>query len=153
MSAIAVLLVVVVVGYVASPLIRRDAKEEPPPKSIEPEGLEVDGVVYESEAEWALERLLGRAGAGVPAARASRSELEAEIEAWVAAVSDERRRARVSRRVTCQVCGKPFRPGDNYCARCGHPHPGICAHCGARYRPGDRFCTQCGAAIAGGQRP
>jgi hypothetical protein len=153
MSGLALLLAAAAVGYVSYPLLRRCPEGESTATPVEPREVEVGGVLYESEAEWALERLLGRACAGTPTAtaRTSRTDLEGQIEAWVASVRDERRRARAGRRVLCQACGKPFRPGDHYCARCGQPHPAICVHCGVRYRPGDRFCTQCGAAVPGGR--
>ncbi|MDI7276117.1 MAG: zinc ribbon domain-containing protein [Anaerolineae bacterium] len=155
MSVVATLLLAAaVVVYVSYPLFRRRGGAQAVAVALSPDAFVVDGVAYESEEEWALERALGRAGEGAEGVYAfrARADLDAGIEQQVAALRLERREARAGgRRLVCEGCGKPFRSGDNYCARCGQPHPSICLRCGERVRPGDRFCTRCGAAVAGGQ--
>lgn len=154
MSLIVVLLLTVAaVAYVVYPLFYGPPAKQPVVLAALPQTVVVDGVAYQSEDEWAVDRALGKAGEGELEVQPSQAlaDLEAEIERQVATIRAERREARVGRRRTvCENCGKVFQSGDRFCARCGEPHPNVCPACGERHRPEDRFCTRCGTALPGG---
>lgn len=140
--------------YVLWPLLKPSAAATQPAQPLLPCCV-VDGVNYGTEAEWAIERVLGRAGEGEPDADAAqqRAALAAELERRVEQVRHERRSARMQKgRVLCSECGRPFGAGDRYCARCGEPHPSVCRRCGERHRPDDRYCSSCGLALPSGGR-
>jgi predicted amidophosphoribosyltransferase len=115
--------------------------------------LIADGVTYESEEEWAVDRKLGKVGEAEPEMRSYRAlaYLEEEIEQRVATIRAQRREARArSKRTLCAGCGKAFQAGDRYCARCGEAHPNSCPKCGERHHASDRYCTRCGMVLPRG---
>jgi len=154
MSLILVLLLTAAVAaYVIRPLFGGPVADGPVLPSVALPALVMDGVAYQDEDEWAIDRALDKAAEGEPELQAYRSQadLEAEIEEKVVSIKAQRREARAqSKRTLCEKCGKPFQAGDRFCARCGDPHPNVCAECGERHRPGDRFCTGCGSVLPGG---
>ena len=155
MTLIALLLLAAgAVAYVGYPLMvrREDAQSLPP--SAAPNTIVVHGVAYATEEEWTLDRLLGKVDEGEPEAQTSASlaELADRIERRVAALRVQGKRApAVSKRSLCPACGRAFQAGDQFCGRCGTPHPHVCPQCGERHRPGDNFCPHCGVALPGGQ--
>ncbi len=50
---------------------------------------------------------------------------------------------------TCPRCGKPTRPGDQFCRSCGAPRGGsTCPRCRSPVSANDAFCASCGAPVA-----
>ena len=54
----------------------------------------------------------------------------------------------------CTQCGRPYEPGQSFCAGCGRPilqtpseSSAVCPACGAALLFGARFCAQCGHAF------
>lgn len=52
--------------------------------------------------------------------------------------------------LACPDCGRPYRPGDIFCAACGASLADTCPQCGAPHRPEDAFCVRCGAPLTEG---
>ncbi len=77
--------------------------------------------------------------APAPAAPATATNLDEFIEQAVQA----------KRRHRCPQCDHPVRPGDRFCAMCGHPlqRTTTCPECGAQVPEKARFCTACGQAL------
>jgi hypothetical protein len=50
--------------------------------------------------------------------------------------------------LACPDCGRPYQPGDAFCAACGASLADTCPQCGALYHPGDAFCARCGTPLA-----
>lgn len=50
--------------------------------------------------------------------------------------------------VSCEICGRPDRWRERYCAHCGHDLARACAGCGEANHPTNRFCTGCGDTFA-----
>ncbi len=151
--AIIFVLMAAAAAYVVLPLLRHGRRPGPILLAVAAGPVVIDGVAYDSEEEWAVDRAMRRAGDGEPRPRTYRgqAELEADIEKGVAALRRRRRADRaVPRRPLCPRCGKPFQAGDQFCARCGEAHPSLCPQCGERHKPGDRFCTCCGTMLLAG---
>jgi rRNA maturation endonuclease Nob1 len=49
--------------------------------------------------------------------------------------------------LACPDCGRPYQPGDAFCAACGASLADTCPQCGAPYHPGDAFCARCGTPL------
>lgn len=153
MSLLVVLLIALAaVAYVASPLLGGPRPGGRVLVAATPATFVAQGVAYQSEDEWAIDRALDKVEGDEPQVRVHRdqTELEREIERRVAEIRNEQRDARRRNKHTCPSCGRSFQPGESYCARCGAPHPRVCPQCGKRFRQGDAFCTACGSALAGG---
>ena len=74
------------------------------------------------------------------------ADLDARIEAEVLSVRQILRAERDDN--VCPTCGRPFSPGDLFCAGCGARLSAACAGCGRAVRSMDLFCTACGAELA-----
>jgi len=72
------------------------------------------GTVYAGRAEAELDRALGRL---------AEEEAGEEIEKKTRAAQRKRKRARPVEKAACPNCGRPYEPGDRFCARCGHELP------------------------------
>lgn len=49
--------------------------------------------------------------------------------------------------LACPDCGRPYQPGDAFCAACGASLADTCPQCGALHHPGDAFCARCGTPL------
>ncbi len=67
-------------------------------------------VVYADREEAELDQALGRL---------AEEEVGEEIEDKGRAARRKRKRARPAKKATCPKCGRPYEPGDRFCARCG----------------------------------
>jgi cytochrome c-type biogenesis protein CcmF len=67
-------------------------------------------IVYADREEAGLDRALGRLA----------GEVDEEIEKKGRASRRKRTRARPAKKADCPKCGRPYEPGDRFCARCGH---------------------------------
>jgi len=83
-------------------------------------------------------------------------EIDAEIEALQTLDVDDG--------PACLQCGKPYQPGDAFCAGCGQSLPAVeippaaevtpaCPDCGAPAHSDDAFCAKCGASLAVSTQP
>jgi hypothetical protein len=52
--------------------------------------------------------------------RLAEEEVDEGIEKKGRATRRKRQRARPARETACPKCGRPYEPGDRFCARCGH---------------------------------
>jgi cytochrome c-type biogenesis protein CcmF len=68
-------------------------------------------VVYADREEAELDQALGRL---------AEEEVGEEIEDKGRAARRKRKRARPAKKATCPKCGRPYEPGDRFCAKCGH---------------------------------
>lgn len=80
-------------------------------------------------------------------------DLDAQIEAEIAALRQISGPAAATSGATCPACRQTARPGDNFCRSCGNRLAQSCPDCGASVHAADHFCERCGAelllAIAG----
>jgi len=138
--------------YVIYPLLKPDRPHAVIGGTIDHPGLVVDGVVYCSEEEWALEREMGKASQDAAKATSSPlADLDTAIEAGVAALRAARHTAAPPDGSTiCSACGHPFRPGEAFCPHCGKHRSSPCPHCGRHPAAGDLYCAACGTRLKGG---
>jgi cytochrome c biogenesis factor len=68
-------------------------------------------------ATWPSGRRLAQEG--VVAAVEAKAEVDEEIEKRVR-TRRKRKRARPAKEAACPKCGRPYEPGDRFCAKCGH---------------------------------
>jgi len=68
-------------------------------------------VVCADREEAELDRALGRL---------AEEEVEEELEKKGRAARRKRKRARPAKKAVCPKCGRPYEPGDRFCAKCGH---------------------------------
>ena len=68
-------------------------------------------VVYADREEAELDRALGRL---------AEEKVDEKIEQRDRATRRKRKRARPAKKAACPRCGRPYEPGDRFCAKCGH---------------------------------
>lgn len=74
------------------------------------------------------------------------ADLVAAVEAEVSALI-QHAVASGKHALACPDCGRPYQPGDAFCAACGASLADTCPQCGVLYHPGDAFCARCGTPL------
>ena len=163
-------LVVVVVPFVAGPLLKNGQRQQKLLGSRRDDSpglakqsalaalhdLDFDfrtGKIAEEDYLPLRQRLVAEAAAALQASEASPPEWDAEIEAAVRAV---RAAPRTARRSACPQCHAPVGNDDRFCPKCGavlgltvrpEAQGTACPQCHGTIQANDKFCARCGASL------